>query len=219
MKFICIIFLFLSLTSYSQKTSFDINSEVGRTASLVSVSNITSGDDVDGTPYYQENYTLGEVFKDGVLQGKSLLKYNGYSDNIEFLRGETPYNIFKNDGLSVIIKNLNFKLYDINGEKKFYITFNKGKTSLLLNAKKKFKEKVLPKSSYDKGQTARFISSYQYYFLNKEGKLIPLKLKKKNILTALKDKKEDIINYVSKNKLKYKKEKDVIKIIDFYNSL
>ncbi len=56
-------------------------------------------------------------------------------------------------------------------------------------------------------------------FLELDGKIKELRLKKNSILTMFKNKEKEIKSYVKENKLSYKAEEDVKKIIDYYNSL
>lgn len=60
--------------------------------------------------------------------------------------------------------------------------------------------------------------SYDYYIYN-GGKLIKVRKRKNSILSALKDKKEEVKNYAKENKLRFKDEKDIAKMVDYYNEL
>jgi hypothetical protein len=64
------------------------------------------------------------------------------------------------------------------------------------------------------------ISNRPVYFYTKDNSnLIEFDLKRKSILTEFSDKKDEISDFVKEKKLKYGDEKDVVKILKYYNSL
>lgn len=64
-----------------------------------------------------------------------------------------------------------------------------------------------------------FNNSTRYYIKDKEGKVQIVKLNEKDLLSFLQDKKQAIEEYLSKNRLNLKKEKDAGALIRYYNSL
>ena len=101
-----------------------------------------------------------------------------------------------------------------------------GKLSLLL------KEKIIAESVpsyYPSYYTYSLIPSYNYYskleydyfFLNKEGKIQKFKSKgkKKQILLLMNDNYDKVKNFLSSNKINLSKMEDLVKVVEFYNNI
>ena len=101
-----------------------------------------------------------------------------------------------------------------------------GKVSLLL------KEKIIGESVpsyYPSYYTYSLIPSYNYYskleydyfFLNKEGKIQKFKSKgkKKQILLLMNDNYDKVKNFLSSNKINLSKMEDLVKVVEFYNNI
>ena len=73
------------------------------------------------------------------------------------------------------------------------------------------------------GVQTNFPSEYKetvsYYIKNKSGKYVKTKLRKKNILRILEDKNLDIKAFASSNKINFKKESDIARVLDYYHKL
>ena len=172
---------------------------------------------IKGSPYYMD-FKIGEVFINDKSLGRHFLRYNGLSDNIEFKKNDEVFTVNKIDGMKVIIEDITFKLYNKSGEKTFFLKFNEGETSLLLSPRKSFKKKVLAKNSYSNDIPAKFVDEYNYYIL-KDNEIIEVELKKKDITKVLEEHKNKMLDYASDNKLNFKNEDEVVKLIDYYNSI
>jgi len=61
--------------------------------------------------------------------------------------------------------------------------------------------------------------TYQEYYLNRNGRLVKFNLKRKAVLSLFEEKATPLSNYAKKNRLSYKKEKDVIKMFKYFNTL
>ncbi len=59
-----------------------------------------------------------------------------------------------------------------------------------------------------------------YYFIkNSSGKYIKTKLNKKAVLKVLSNKNKEVKSYVASNKINFKKEHDIVKVLNYYHSL
>jgi len=61
--------------------------------------------------------------------------------------------------------------------------------------------------------------TYEDYYLDISGKLVPVKRSRDFFLDKMSDRKKEVEEFVQKNKLSYKSEADIKKIVDYYNSL
>ena len=149
------------------------------------------------------NYDVTEDVFVAKMSKDSLFKFD--NNNVKIVK--TKDKIFKkinNSGTEMFLEVL---LDDENVAflKKYYKTIKKGKINPMTR-------ELISKD--------RYFDANEFYFLKKD-KLIKIKLSKKSILTNLKDKKkiERLNKYCKENKLKYRLEKDVVKILNYYNSL
>ncbi len=173
-----------------------------------------------GSPYFEEDFKEVDIYIDNKFYKKSMAKFNSLKDNIEIYAGNQSFSLSKRENIEVIFPDYRYKVIDHNGKKEYYLVFNEfEKTSLLLKPKKNFREGKEPTSSYEKYIPAQYLEDYKYYLKHKNGQLEQIKLKKKEILAVLKDHKTEIEKYASINKLSFKKEADLVKIINYYNTL
>ena len=95
----------------------------------------------------------------------------------------------------------------------FYDVLYDGKTSLLKKQTKAIQEKIT-------SVLEKFVVEDVSYFIKKEGKYFSIN-QKKSVLYALSDKKKEINQFIRKNKLNIRKNKDeaISKILAYYDAL
>lgn len=116
----------------------------------------------------------------------------------------------------IVVKNRTFKKYygenDIEGV--YELIYEADKFSLL----KKFSIKHIPASPNPMtSQKERYIRQYQYFF-KKNNEIKPFKMKKKNVISLIGLNDDGTIkmnNFVKMNRLSFKKENDLKRILDF----
>lgn len=60
---------------------------------------------------------------------------------------------------------------------------------------------------------------YDYYFLDREGNITPYNFKKKELLQAVRKRQSQVMEFIKKNRLKFDRRTDLVRIIAFYNAL
>jgi hypothetical protein len=60
---------------------------------------------------------------------------------------------------------------------------------------------------------------YEYYFLTEKGKIVQYQMKKRELLDIMKKRSSEVKQYMKKNKLRYDRRADLVRITAFYNSL
>lgn len=116
----------------------------------------------------------------------------------------------------IVVKNRTFKKYygenDIEGV--YELIYEADKFSLL----KKFSIKHIPASPNPMtSQKERYIRQYEYFF-KKNNEIKPFKMKKKNVISLIGLNDDGTIkmnNFVKMNRLSFKKENDLKRILDF----
>jgi len=91
---------------------------------------------------------------------------------------------------------------------------------LITDSYKVLKEPFVLSNGYnDTNQNKKYITVTKFYILGQNKKYVNVKLKEKEILNALSNKKSELKKYIKTNKLNLKKEKDVINLLKHYHSL
>ncbi len=173
--------------------------------------------DIKGSKYHEESFKMATIYDGDKMLHKSLIKYNAFNDEVEVLQDNKEFALLKKESIKVVLNNYQYEMFKDKG---YFIIFNKNKsTSLVLKPKKKLREGSEAESTYGQAVPPSFIDKYEYFIKTKTGELEQIKLKKKDVVGILKDQKSKVEEFASSKKLSFKKEKDLIKIIDFYNTL
>jgi hypothetical protein len=176
--------------------------------------------DIDGSPFVQDNWVGGEIFFD---EGKNYimdsLKFDIHKDALLFLFERKEYYIpekIKIDKFS--IGELEFIHLDKPEEGFYEIIMSRDKIELF----KKYRCTLIEGKPYNgivNGTNDKFKINSSYYARNGSGEIAKLVLTKSRILSLMSDKQKEVSNFIKENKLKLKKEKDLISIFNFYISL
>jgi hypothetical protein len=113
--------------------------------------------------------------------------------------------------LSGSVFRTGFPAIDKQHEKSLYQVLSKGKATLL----KHYAISWQDLTPYNSAKTTRVYSQLQEYYLFLNGKMISIDKNKKDLANLSGTTK----TYISRNKLNLKKEKDLLKLVTYYNSL
>jgi hypothetical protein len=96
----------------------------------------------------------------------------------------------------------------------FYDLLYEGKVSLLK------KEEKIVRDDVTTGELLRFIDIHDYYYIKRNNSYYNIN-NKKNLFSIFKDRKKDIRQYIRKNKLSYRKDRDnmLAKATAYYDQL
>lgn len=187
---------------------------------------------IKGTPYLVDTWSMGSVvMNNGKVFENLRLKYDMSEDNV-LVWDKTDkkiyptknitksFNFTDSTGVSHFFINISDKEYkfDIDIDYGFFELLYNGKTKLLVK-RKKYLHHVDPQGgysdnkSYDEFRTEAPV----YYWINQAGKLFELKKGKKSVLSLLND-DGTLANYAKKQKLKLKKEQEIIQLLEFYDN-
>jgi len=180
--------------------------------------------DIQGTPYLDANFKTGKITTgEGAVYTDIPLRYNAFTDDLEFQKGEDTFNI----NPKTIVKKAEFAgrvfgcmSFDDSGKIKngFFEIIKEGKATLVIRYIVKFQEKEEIKA-FAEPKPARFDEALKEYFLAIENSPAKLISNKKSLLEMFGDKKGIMETYISKNKLPVRGEDALTKIVVYYNSL
>lgn len=182
--------------------------------------------DITGSPYLSKDYQLGYVLTDKRVRYTNVpLRYNVYTDEIEFKNEEGqamaidfPGNIAEvGIGHAVFI----YRLYQF--DKKllkagYFQLMNRGKAEGLIKYRMIFKE-AEPAAAYKDPQPPKFEKKPATFYVSLNKKpAMPVK-NLKTLLSVLGDHKKELQAFAKKEKIKVRREGDMKRILNYYNSL
>jgi len=179
-----------------------------------------------GSPYFTADFVLGDLILNGKNIGKYLIRYNIFGEEIQVKDTENShFSLLKSTSLEVVTKSFLIRAYDYNTKDAiengyFMVLVDDEKCSLLLKKEKKFIPPVKAKTSFHTDAEAKFTDLEDYYIKFETGLPVKFKLKTKKFINLFPvGKRAEIKNYISTNTIDIKKQGDLIKVVNYYNSL
>ena len=180
--------------------------------------------DIQGTPFLDPEFKTGKIMaSDGAVFTDIPLRYNGYSDDLEFQKGTDTYNIDP----KTKVKRAEFggrifvcvpfdDLGKVNNG--FFQVLTEGNAILLIKYSVAFLEKEAVKAFADP-KPARFDEIQKTYYISIKNSIAQQITTKKKLLELFGDKKDEMETFISKNKLSIRGDDALTKIISHYNTL
>jgi len=183
-------------------------------------------DETEGSPFLNEKFASGVVSDNSKHQNYGLqVRYNVFYDEIEIYDKErnTMSVLLKLPEYTCNLNNQYFQYFnfkngineEVNG---YFIELIKGEMKLFMKYDCSFSAGKPSLNTLTPDVKPSFTISKNYYVL-KDEVLVQIPKKKKKVLTLFGDYQKGVSAYITKNKLNVKKERDIVKIISFYNSL
>lgn len=206
-------------------TGGNINT-VGNRVFLSQTKLIKTSEIREGSPYYN-----GESFlKADILDySKNLqeLRYNAYSDEMEFMSNKEVYIADKEPGMLVNFEDLNKKYICLNynfgfGNRYGYLVLlvsDSQKYSLYKREKFELLKGEKSPNGITKDRNDYYSKEKDLYLLSYNGDFKKIDNSKKSLVDAFGAKSNEAELYLKTNKLNIKKESDLIKLISYMNTL
>ncbi len=180
---------------------------------------------VTGTPYENDVFVLGTALEKISESSKDFfMRYNIYNDAIEIKKSKldkVATNLIKSENISVSMngKKYFYRSYlDKNNKSQsgyFILISERGNYKLYLKKRKKFVPKQISKEAFIKDTPAAFKDDNAYYF-EINNSLRYISRKKKAFLKEFSEDKAALTSFLKKEKIDLKKEKDLIRLLNFY---
>ncbi len=168
---------------------------------------------------------LTKGFKPASIDDESkvfFLRFNIYRNQMEFAKDAGVYNMNKAVGTRVHFRTLDatYECFDFDGRLTFLKVYdNTDSNKLRLVTKESIRyikaEKAL--HGYDVDKPAKYVRSKDQQFFVIDNKMVEVPRKKKSFFAYFESDANNIKDFVKKEKLSYKKVKDINKIIAHYN--
>ncbi len=179
---------------------------------------------IEGTPFVNPIYKEGETIINGNSKTKALMRYNAYYDSIELLdENGVSRKLLRRKSIEANFDGKTYKIFNYSEAGKvreaYFNPLNEGEIMLLFRPKKLFVQAEKPEDGYDKYDPPTYKDVSSYFIRTGDSPATKTKLSKKQILKHLNKNIAEVKKYMAMEKLDLKKESDVIKLIDYYNSL
>ncbi len=186
-----------------------------------SVVNMT---DYTGEPFLNKEFVIGTTMTpDSTIYQNVPLRYNIYNGVFEFEKDDTPYVLepakygtrIDLDGKVFVYTDY----YYTNSEKGYLEQLVDGKFSLYKKYKVRY-HRPEPAGAYSDAKPSNFETLPPEYFLgSKESGRIDFITKDKELIELCGAYSQQAGDYIKKNKLKIRKEKDLIELVNYLNTL
>ncbi|WP_199120947.1 hypothetical protein [Pedobacter sp. ASV28] len=218
---IALLIILSSIKSFSQENYDRTKVFIGSMVSG-SPSDIFGRRDVEGSPFLYDDWNKGIIKMDNNAVYKDVeLKYNVLDDvlyflgekdaTMKFLKPVKEFVILIN-GKPKVFRN-GFNDFGKFNKDSFYEVLADGNVLLL----KKNTKRIGEKREYNSAVTVNYVIDKADYFLYLDGKMLEVK-KSKDFLDSFPRKKSEMEKFASQNKINFKNEADLIKLVDYYNS-
>ena len=182
----------------------------------------STGEEIAGSPYVDDKYKDGMIYY-GDKNYAAPIRYNAYQDLIEYQQDGKALVIDANAAIKKVTVGSEVFIplrHEGNAKKLgYFIMLDTGKLSL-------YSKKRIVFTPFKKGgkldgsdQPAEFKKSPDvFYYQLGDGQLQEID-NMKSLIATLPDKQEELTQYVKKEKISAKKEKDLVQFVKYYNSL
>jgi len=187
---------------------------------------------IQGSPYLFDEWHIGSVaLSNGKLFDNMLLKYNIKDDDVYFKNADDSPMAFKDEVKSFTLMDDSKNIHIFrNGyasapgitDKSYLEVIAAGKVQFL----KKDSKSIIDSKEYGSAViNRRFMESVKYYLYigfdndSEKSKILLVKKDQRTILGALKNKEDELADYIQKNALNLKNETDIVKLVNYYNTL
>ncbi len=190
---------------------------------LKSTERVSTFDEYDGSIYMKMRYKESSVIdeKSGAFDAK--LKYNIFTDALEYNQGSKYFEVIKSPTVHARIDGdyfyfCNFKSTRGLNREGYYVLVE-------LNDKyriyKRFTLKIIEPTQNTLTQVAEAgqLKMTTTYFVEEEGTIMELPMNKKEMLAIFSDKESELKVYLKKEKIRLRKEEDLIRLVARYNAL
>ncbi len=221
LKIALIYFLLISTVNYSQVSG--ISNSNGTNYEMVFIPRDKEDtskefEKIAQKMYLTQAYIPSKIddFKDDIY-----LRYNIYKDEMEFINNDKVLYLKKEIGRKIhfINLNINYEVFNHNGKLVYFQVMNKNGAKLLCKQNIEFQQYKPAETSYQKDRPADFNRKDDSFFIQLKEDIIELPSNNKKFFNLLDSSDSKLKKFTSENKLNIKNKEDLLKIINFYNSM
>ena len=180
----------------------------------------TNYQDVEGSPYLDSQFIDGVFYFKDTTSVKLPLRYNIYSDEMEYQLKGIKYAVGNPQSLNKIVLDKSVFVYLPFVQKGGYFElFESGKCFLVQKKMVKLQPAESPKAIVGVAIPAKFIREHDVFYMVVNHTQVFRVVNMKSVITALQDQKLKIESFIKKENIKNIKSENLSKIVAYYNSL
>lgn len=176
-------------------------------------------DEVVGSPYSNVNFSMAKIAEN---YEKMPVRYNSYTDQIEFQKDGTVMVLPKDEKFSrieIVSPRQTLVLIEADGlSGYFYEVISGNNASLYKKVQTKFIDVIPASNTYSSDKPATFRTQDPVYYIKTDKGYIKNPKNQKDIIEQYADKKDDLNSFFKQNKIKLQKEEDLKKLVSFLNN-
>lgn len=225
MKAVLIIAALLCGLSYGQDLASSVDDVAGNNTHFfdMQIGTVYKTVDIEGSPYMDEIYKTGVANVNG-RDVRLLMRYDAFKDQIELKdRMQKSFNLQRREDLSATFGGKTYQAipYVVHGDKKlgYANPLNEGNVVLYFKPKKTFIQAQKPENGYSDYVPPRYVEDNAYYIRKGNATAEKIRLAKGPVMRYMRDKGTAVKNYVKDNDLSLKSEREVVQLLNYYNSL
>ncbi|MBQ4818664.1 hypothetical protein [Aquimarina sp. MMG016] len=184
---------------------------------------ISKFDKYAGSIYVFEDYKQADVINESSGTFEAELNYNIYTDALEFTEDSKLFQLVKTPTTHARIDGdyyyfCNFKTQRGVRKDGYFVLVE---LNDLYRIYKRYELKITDPEDMNSMGTSTIgkIKVLKTLYLEENGIILELPMSKKGILSAFSDKQDELKKYIKKEKIKLKKEEDLIRLVAKYNAL
>ena len=193
--------------------------------------------DISGTPYIDNKQELthntptGKLYtSENELINTLFIRYNAYSDNMELSSLDDGINYYllkkKTNAWYIVLGKNRYRAYNysLENEQKlgFFVIISNDDINYCTLLKKEsvlFKDQVAEQNAFITPSPPSFTKAKNTYFIKIGDAVQKIPKKKKDFLELFLIKKDKLKKYLNENNHKLSREKDLLAIVNYYNSI
>ncbi|MFD2101646.1 hypothetical protein [Flagellimonas iocasae] len=186
-------------------------------------------EDIDGTIYLNENFTMGTLYDEGVAFKNMYMRYDAYNDEVELkesLDSDVVQAMLKHPVYSCSVNGNDYfyALYtdeDGNSQKGYLTPVVTGEGyNLFVKHKKVFKEGKVARNSLEKSFPHRFLDRTEYYVSRAGESPVFMKTKKSEVLSMFSEEDQKAIkDYIKDKRPNVNDDQDLLNLFMYANTL
>ena len=184
------------------------------------VKNADAYQDIEGNPFLKKEFTDGMIKINDTLAFKLPLRYNLYTDEMEYQLNGVVYAVGEPQLLKKIVLGESVFIYvPFIGKGGFVELLASGKCILVQKRSVRFKPAEGPKPIEGTSKSAEFISEPDIFYIG-AGDSKTVKITNINsVVRVLQDQSTKVENFIRMEKIKKATKENLIKIATYYNTL
>lgn len=223
-----LLMMFINANLYAQTTY-----EILQAVDFFSINKLERGDwkrvltesDIEGSPYLDDEFVDGSVFMTSKVQFVGLpLRYNIFNDQVEFRFDDETVQVLSVPEVIEKVEfgetTLEYSVYsNLNKIKRgFFVVLEKGKATLYARPRVNF-EDAKKAGAYSDAKPPRFIKRPDEYYIRIGKEPAELISRKKDFEGLFTDHEKEMQEFLKNNKINTNRPEDLIKVVQYYNSL